>query len=321
MMSRTLQQHGVTLVELLVSLVLGIAVISILVAVYASGSAGRNQAQAINNMNEDAQIALEVISQELRRAGYNPKRTSASTPLVNNLFTTGFLGACDTGFDTGQKIYFGTPVCVATGSNSAFAVAYEGDAYTGKTTSPSANVFNLIDCAGIGVAVTTGNTFYSMRSVLSIGPGANNKNALQCTGSTNTQILAENIESMTLSFALTDPKNSTSNQVMGYQSATAINTLNNTAFTDANNQSIPIATRWNMVAAVRVCIVVVSERAVLGDVMNSGTVNASYWGCDATDGTPPSSPTNITDGHLRRAYRTTVILRNLGNGGVGYVNP
>ena len=315
--SATHFERGLTLVELLISLVMGMVIIGILVAVYASGSVARNYAQALSSMNEDAQMTLEAISQELRKAGYNPQRTSAATPLVNNLYTTGFLGACDTGFDS-SSVYFGTPACNTTGTNSAVAVAYEGDARSGKMTSSN----GLIDCAGNGVAATNpgSNSYYIMQSVLSIGTGSNGLNALRCGGANNPQTLAENIEKMVLSFALTDPKNASSKQVSGYQSATSINTLANSAFTDVKNQTISIPKRWSMVAAVRVCIVVVSEKAVLADTMGAGNVNASYWGCDAADGTPPSSPTSTTDGRLRRAYRTTVILRNLGNGGVGYVN-
>jgi type IV pilus assembly protein PilW len=309
--------RGLTLVELLISLALGMVIIGILVVVYASGSVARHYAQAQSSMNEDAQMALQAISQELRKAGYNPQRTSAATPLVNNITTKDYLGACDTGFST-SPTYFGTPSCNTTGTNSAVAVAYEGDAYSGKIS----NSNSLLNCAGAGVAATAsgGASFYSMQSVLSIAPGSNGLNALRCGGPGNPETLAENIEKMVLSFALTDPKNASSKQVAGYQSATSINTLTNSNFLDATSQTLTIPKRWSMVAAVRVCIVVVSEKVVLADMMGASTVNASYWDCDAADGTPPSSPTSTTDGRLRRAYRTTVILRNLGNGGVGYVN-
>ena len=69
-------QSGVTLIELLISITLGMVVIAAVLVVYASGSVATRYAQAQGQMNEDAQMALSVITQELLRAGYNPTRTA-----------------------------------------------------------------------------------------------------------------------------------------------------------------------------------------------------------------------------------------------------
>jgi type IV pilus assembly protein PilW len=56
------------------------------------------------------------------------------------------------------------------------------------------------------------------------------------------------------------------------------------------------ADRWRKVPAVRICVVVRSESPVLTDL-------APYLSCDGKLADPP-------DLRLRRAYATTVVLRN-----------
>ena len=90
------RQQGVTLIELLVSIALGMIVIAAVLVIYTSGSNATRNAQAQGQMNEDAQMALDSISQELRRAGYNPTLAGG---VVNDLGQSGWgITACDTGF-------------------------------------------------------------------------------------------------------------------------------------------------------------------------------------------------------------------------------
>lgn len=291
-----LHHSGFTLVELLISMVLGIVVIGALVVVYTSGSAASRNAQAQSQMNEDAQMAMAVISNELRQAGYNPTRSGG---VKNVLEANGWtLRACDTGF-TDNTLAISALACNPTGSSTSLAVIYEGDLYSGKNT--AAGVPR--DCIGNGVGLP-GSSFYVMESRLFIA-----NNALNCTGGgdlTQSQILAENIESMTVNFAIGDPSTNTTPQlVVGYLNASDIKTP---ALTPASWNAMTEVQRWNKVVAARVCIVVVSENTVLNELGSSGS-NPTYTNCS-------NASTYITDGKLRRAYRTTVLLRNHG---VGYV--
>ena len=59
------------------------------------------------------------------------------------------------------------------------------------------------------------------------------------------------------------------------------------------------ADRWGKVLTVRICVVVRSENPVAPD-----TTSASYVKCDG------NVDTSKTDLRLRRAYSTTVVLRN-----------
>lgn len=299
-------QRGFTLIELLISMALGIVVIGASLVMYTSGSSANRIAQAQGQMNEDAQMALSVVTQELRQAGYNPVGAGGAQ---NNLNQGGWnLLGCDADFTANDTALMSGMTCkaAAAGANSSLAIAYEGDLYSGRNTvGPPALP---MDCIGNGVAATAG--YYIMQSRLYIA-----NHTLTCRGGgdlTQSQILAENIDSMLITYGMTDPSKSTINpadattkQVFGYLTADQINNP-----TDAQLQALTALQRWNKVAAARVCVVVSSEAAVLNDLKTSDN-NPTYINCANTS-------TDVTDGKLRRAYRTTVLLRNHGVGHVDF---
>ncbi|WP_411885768.1 PilW family protein [Polaromonas sp. YR568] len=292
------QQAGVGLIELLISMMLGLVIISALVIMYVGGGQALRNVQAQGQMNEDAQIALSVITHELRQAGYNPRRDAAGSK--NDLGQGNWsLRACDTGFTTttvNQPSVSGL-VCNASGGSFALAVVYEGDLSSGKKTTAGLPM----DCIGNGVAVVPLSNFYVMQARLYV-----ENNALMCRGSgslTGTQALAENIESMTATFAVADPAVANNLGAKGYLSASEIN---NVATPGLAALTLP-EDRWNKVVAAQICIVVISENIVLSD-LGSSSAKPGYQDCGGVKVT-------ITDGKLRRAYRSTVLLRNHG---VGY---
>jgi type IV pilus assembly protein PilW len=292
------RQAGFTLIELLISMVLGMVIIGALVVMYTSGSSATRNAQAQGQMNEDAQMALAVVTQELRQAGYNPVRSAGG--LRNDLAQGDWnLFACDNGFTDPALLSIGA-LTLACGGGGGFslAVAYEGDLSTGKNTLTGLPM----DCIGNGVTAPPGITYYVMQSRLYIA-----NSALVCRGNGNlaqVQVLAENIESMTANFAVTEPV-AGSKKVLGYLTASGL-----AAPTYPALAALSLQSRWDRVVAVQLCVVVRSENPVLQDVGSADT-KPSYQNCAGAD-------TDITDGRLRRAYRTTVMLRNHG---VGYVDP
>jgi type IV pilus assembly protein PilW len=249
-------------------------------------------------MNEDAQMALEVISQELRRSGYNPIRAGgAFNDLSQGSWT---LFACDTGFVDTTLANVSALTCNGAGTNAALAVVYEGDDVSGKKTTTG----KLMDCIGNGVTAVAGQTYYVMQARIYVA-----NNALNCRGSgdwTQTQVLAENIESMTLLFGVADPLvvPPAPKRMLGYLTANELSTRN-----DGNLNTLTAVQRWNSVVAAKVCVIVRSEENVLGD-LRDGVTNPTYTDCNGAS-------VDILDGRLRRAYRTTVLLRNHG---VGYAD-
>lgn len=302
---------GFTLIELLISITLGFVVIGAILVMHQTGSAATRMATAQGQMNEDAQMALAVLTHELRIAGFNPTRTTLGAK--NDLRQGGWtIFGCDNTFTDNATTPIQNPptvlvsglICTAGSGNSAIALVSEGDDYTGKKTSGAPQ--KPMDCIGNGVtadgtASLAGGSYYTMQARIYV-----KNNALMCSGSgdlTQEQALAENITALSIRYAVKDA----AGQVLGYQTANQINTS-----TDPALAALSSLARWDRVVAAQICIVVASENAVLGDIRDQvdTTVNPSYLDCNDTQ-------TDITDGRLRRAYRTTVLLRNHG---VGYTD-
>lgn len=293
---------GFTLIELLISIVLGFVVIGAVLVMHQTGSAATRMATAQGQMNEDAQMALSVLTHELRIAGFNPTRTALGAR--NDLRQTGWtIFGCDNTFVDPSIVLVSGLTCSAGTGNSSLALVSEGDDFSGKRT--KAAPIRLMDCIGNGVAPDPtasldGGNYTTMQARIYV-----NNNALMCRGSGNLaqeQALAENITSLVIRYGVTNA----AGQVLGYVTADAINNA-----VDANLAPLTPLQRWDRVVAAQICVVVASENAVLGDIRDqvNGT-NPTYLDCN-------DAATDITDGRLRRAYRTTVLLRNHG---VGFTN-
>ena len=294
-------QAGFSLVELLVSMALGLVVTGALAVMYLSGGQAARNVDAHGRMNDDAQMALAAITHELRQAGYNPVRDASGTK--NDLGQKGWsLFACDAGFTGTSAAEGGIDAlrCNTGGAGFALAVVYEGDLNTGRNT---ATTGLPMDCVGKGVK-ETGAGFHTMQARLYV-----EGNALMCRGSGGgegeggklgaAQALAENIESMAASFAVANPADANNQDIRGYLEASGINDP-----LDPGLAALAPRDRWNKVAAVQICVVARTEGPVLQDM----GMAASYQDCHGAN-------VRITDGRLRRAYRSTVLLRNHG---VGY---
>ena len=310
------QQRGLSLVELMVAMVIGIAVVSVLIVNYLSGANAGRLAQMQAQMSEDAQFALNLLARDLREGGYN----NGDATLGRGGFV---VFACDSGFSNGVVDGVSGATSVPTmdqltcatgtsvGTTTAIAVAYLADT---RNTSPTADTPpKATDCtrAGLVAGQVVENRYFI------------SNNSLRCAGSApnasgNTfvvsQALVPNIEALNLQFGMASANKSTA--IAGYVTSTAaIGPANgSTAPTDTTLQALnadaigtptpaPIsvqASRWRLVRAVRLCVRVRSESAVVGDAAQS----LHYVDCDG-------NLKSITDGRLRRTFSTTVMLRNL----------
>ena len=326
---------GFSLIELMVSLTIGL-IIAVAAGSAYLGSAGAGRiAEAQSRMNEDAQAALTILAQQVREAGNNPLQSGDRDPPFrhNPIYDPTYVG--------GSYTYYGTPTYVFTSmtgfSVSAFslrgcdgkfsdittatkldtltcaggtttlpdsiAVSYEADRYnTIPTASPP---FAPTDCLGselstVSVTFPSGsattatyavsdNRFYIGTSTAIVSP------SLYCKGigNVNPQPLVENVEDMQFTYGTVSSTNtSTTATVAGYLPADEV-------VTDTNLALLPIEQRWGKVLSVRICVLVRSENPVASDADS-----ARYDDCQG--GRDVAAP----DLRLRRAYSTTVVLRN-----------
>jgi len=317
---------GFSLIELLVSMAIGLVIMIAVMSAYLGSSGAGRMAEAQSRMNEDAQAALNILSQHIRMAGNNPdqpNRVDNANPALSSLrnpvygatslvmpgggTTSNYsLRGCDGTFsDITTASSLDTLTCVGGGTSTvpdSIAVSYEADQFN---TIAAGGIPS--DCLGNSLPVTTAtvstivggtstsanvtytvadNRFYIGTSGVIVAP------TLYCKGLGGTaQPLVENVESMqfqygTVSTATPGP----TGPVAGYLHATEVIGL----ATLPNEYD-----RWAKVSTVRICVVVRSEAPVAPDA-----ASAQYLNCFGT------LVTNPPDLRLRRAYTTTVVLRN-----------
>jgi type IV pilus assembly protein PilW len=253
-------------------------------------------------------------------AGVNPSQPDRSTVSVgnnlrgnsvplHNTLTNGYnIRGCSLKFsDITSATTTSALTCGHTSSSTgpdSIAIAYEADRYNTIATGTGVPT----DCMGSGITPMTASytasngtttataTIYEAENRFYVGTSTNVVNpTLYCKGnaSTNGQPLIENIEDLQFTYGTSNPA-STPTKVLGYLSAYEVDNDATTLTGTAGS-----ASRWNAVKTVRICVLARSENPVL-DTISS----AKYMNCAGT------LVTNPPDKRLRRAYTTTVVLRN-----------
>lgn len=288
--------NGLSLVEIMISLVIGLVVVgAVLVSYISSGQTNRRQV-AYSEMNENAQIALTILKNDLLLAGYAQAK---GTQVVGGatVFDKTFAGTpvfgCDDGFDAPNTVAAVACSGVA-GTPPAIEISYEADVSNTvkKDTYPS-------DCLGkslqyVEQSVTvSGNvtTYYITKNRYYLSNGATGRSELHCASASKTaagiassgQPLVDNVEAMKFWYGEPNPAPANQRQVVRYVTAVDV-------------------TNWQNMISVRTCVLMrSSEKVLTGEDTTAGTT--AYLDCDSVASTSD-------DGYLRRAYFLTTTLRN-----------
>lgn len=291
--------RGFSLVELMVSLVIGLVVVgAVLVSYIASGQTNKRQA-AYAEMNENAQLAMSILQHDVLLAGY-AQAIGASAAAFNRTYSGNAVFGCDTGFTTPNTSGGMTSVDCAASGTPAIEINYESDITNSVPTGgglPS-------DCLGIGLnqqtvnvtgavitfnpspPIATGNTtaFYVTRNRYYLATGSTGRSELHCASSRTPaqpgQPLVDNVEGIQIWYgeAGADPR-----QIVRYVNASGVN-------------------NWAKIISVRICLLMRSSEPLLtGEDVTAGM--SGYLGCGSTAQTS-------ADRYLRRAYFSTTTLRN-----------
>jgi type IV pilus assembly protein PilW len=324
---RTQIQVGFSLVELLVSMAIGLIIMVAAMSAYLGSAGAGRMAEAQSRMNEDAQAALSILSQQIRMAGSNPDQPNrvddanpamssrrnpvyGATTFLGTVTTTDFaIRGCDGTFTniTTAGTTLDTLNCGAAGTSTvpdSIAISYEADQYN----TPATTTTLPTDCLGSALPVysvtlptvvlgtsTNAVVTYTVADNRFYINTSGNVPSLYCKGkSSSTQPLVENVEDLQLTYGtMSATTTATTATVAGYLTADSV--VNDTSLALLAND----AARWAKVITVRICVLVRSEALVAPNL-----ASAQYVDCSGnTITTPP-------DLRLRRAYTTTVTLRN-----------
>jgi type IV pilus assembly protein PilW len=295
-------QAGVSLLELMISITIGVVILGAIFAVYSATSSTGKQSETATRMSEDAAVAMNYMAGYIRMAGYSLPRINApensalvgsSTIVITDSNFNGMaIRGCDGGFTTATVTGADTTLlaCDSTAS-SAISVRFEGDVYN---TSPSGS--SPTDCLNQAVAAGAtsawdGVTTYSLAEArFFVKTGANSGvPELFCAGNGSAGFVAQPImqyvESLALTYGVAD--DSSSRLVTRYLTSAALDLEPDT-----------LEQRWKRVVSVKICLVMRSE---MRDQNGSG----SYVNC-------AGNVVASAGGFLRRAFTSTVTIRNRG---------
>ncbi len=298
---RLRRAQGLGLVELLMAMVIGLAVVLAVTVTYLQTASGTRHAILQAQMNEDGAIALELLASHLRLSGYSETGTGGI-----RLFKGLPLKGCDGGFTAAtDSASFDLLACTGGSGSDAIAVRYHATRLNSPVVNSSgspnnplpANCVNEgirdIDTGGGQMASIADNRFYVQNDATN-----DDTPTLFCRGSngagfSNAVALVPNVESLQLRYAVTRVP------VLG-----AIPPHQVTALVPASDASLtPPMGDWTRVAAVELCVLVRSQRPAPHNELSNKDISR-YLDCGGT-------AMSANDGRLRRAYRTVVHLANL----------
>ncbi len=289
------QLRGMSLIEVMVSMVIGMVVVAaVLVSYLSSGKTSKQQA-AYAEMHENAQMALTLLSRDLLLAGYaqvaaiappNPPTTTTST--FTRTYSGNAVFGCDNGFSTPNTV--GAVACAVAAGTPGIEISYEADI---TNTIPVGAAPS--DCKGNQIRPVAGTLsgvdYFVTHNRYYLATGTTGRSELHCASATRdvsgaavgAEPLVDNAESMKI----------------WYGEAAAANPRQITRYVTAGN-----VTNWPNVVSVRICLLMRSSDAVLDmELYPDPTHPPKYLDCDSTEQT-------ISDKFLRRAYFSTTTLRN-----------
>lgn len=305
--------QGLSLIELMVSMVIGLVLMISIVSAYLGSSGASRVAEAQARMNDDAQAALTVLTQQLRMAGNNPKQLNYTAAAPRNpVYSTGAtmpIRGCDGTF---SNVTTATDIpsltCAGGATPHSIAVSYEADRFNtiptvgGAATDcvgQSLTVINTTTAVWDGAAAVPTNVTYTVADNRLYISNATVSGvvtpSLFCKGNGGgTQPLVENIEDLRFQYGTAPIAAVNPLTVAGYLTGDAVDALGLGT----------TAERWSKVVTVRICVLVRSEQEVVADA-----ASARYTPCFPT-ATEISNGVAAPDLRMRRAYTTTVVLRN-----------
>lgn len=276
-MKKPSQQAGLTLIELMIALVIGLFIVAGVAQIYLSGRAAANLQDRISNLQSNGRFAQFFLLRSLQKAGYQTVESgeTCSAPIIN-------------------------AVDGASGVSDTFTVCYEGGA-------------GVSDCLGVGVASgVVANDRFEVQKDAQTGTSR-----LRCQPSrvpaasavVPTQPLIDGIESMQVQYGIdrgTDSFDASGNYVFDTTKFDGLADV----YLKASDISSP--DDWKRVASVRIAVLASTNSndasvggggRVYGDVASD--MPSSY---PVLDESVPASA--VATGGRGQVFTTTMRLRN-----------
>ena len=284
---------GFTLIEMMVALAIGLAVVGALVAAYLASFASGRHTDAIVQITEDAALALNVMRQQVAQAGFSQPHGAGGGGMVLHAFPA--IAGCEAANFVDLQLAILVPDnCKSSDSDPAtpdsLEVAYEGSVLPGNASNGvlgGTGSSQPLDCLGNSFPKThddaIGDDYWLNDSKFYVADGS-----LYCHGPGNAAgaALVQNVETLQVTYGMAAaPAGSPgAGQIIYYDMAPP-----------------PGSALWANVVSVNLCVQVRSATKVL-DKKSSATLGG-WVDCRNAQRT-------ASDGYLRRTFTTTIVLQN-----------
>ena len=290
---------GFTIIELMVSLTIGLIVTWAVTSLFTVTTKTFRSQDSSARTQETGRNVLSIFAQHIRQAGF-----FELTGLEKATNFTQFL-ASHTGFENVPAIkgckgtfVFNSWSCEAKPLPDSLLLAYQVQSTTAASNaginnllSPTANSIVGTDCLGQD---PTGSAA-SPQGIIAVNyfyvDTATNRLMCRGNGSPNPLVLADGVEDLRVLYGV---------------NANSLVASSPIQYLPADSSSL---TDWTKVQSVRVCVQVRATQVSTGTSKSSGADFSKILGQDC-QGRDWSTPDLYTDGILRRAYWTTISVRN-----------
>ncbi len=286
---------GFTLIEMMVALAIGLAVVGALIAAYlASFSSGRHS-DALVQITEDATLVLNVMRQQVAQAGFSqPHGVGEGGGFVLHAFPA--VAGCRAANFTDLQASIAVPTnCQSANPDPATSdsleVAFEGSVLPGNASNGilggTGGSQQPLDCLGNSFAKThdeaTGDDYWLNDSKFYVAGGS-----LYCHGPGNAAgaAIAQNVEALRVTYGMAAAPAGApgAGQIIYYDAAPPAGS--------------PL---WANVVSVKLCVQVRSAAKVI-DKAAAPTLG-TWIDC-------ASAQQASIDGYMRRTFTTTIVLQN-----------
>jgi type IV pilus assembly protein PilW len=323
-----IRQAGLTLVELMVAMTLGLLVVLAATGLLVSSKNSYTAQDDNVRVQDTGRFALEVITRAVRQTGYVNWDKQDAPMIATDIMSSSIVGL-DANSLKSSAIGIENPLGTSVNGSDVLAVRFFGVG-TKPAAGSSVDGFSrdgygsIINCAGFGVdAPVSQNTADEDRgwSIFYVANNSNGEPELRCKyygGSWSSEAIAGGVESFQVLYGLDTDADSLPNQFL---TATAINTLDDgLGLSSAAPEEKNRKTNWKKVVAIKIGLLLRGASPNGGSTAGCpDAVCFDLFGADygkdnaATDkGTrfkENDLPANTLN-RVRKVFATTIQLRN-----------
>jgi type IV pilus assembly protein PilW len=292
--------RGLTLVELMVALTLGLVVVGVVLANYLSARQAQRTSVALSRMTEDATAAFSVMRRYVSMAGYSTVDNATETGL-SRAFAGRAVFGCSHGFANPLARDISGLSCTASNGTErpdALAVVYQATLANSLPGRRPGGPQEPTDLMGQVLHASTTPPYLAQARFLVINNGlhiaGNGGTTTPPAAGANLPAAGEllgNVADMRVWFGLSGVNgNGRPDQIVN-------------RYVEAANIGAVTQADWRTVTAVRVCLLMVSEEPVFD-------TPTPYYPCQAATNTAAANTVTPGDRRLYRAYTTTIHLPN-----------